>query len=55
MGVQREIAWAEAGLNFFIHSADIIAMKEKLSPEVRELCTALGDLEAGGKSQAVNI
>ena len=55
MGVHREIAWAEAGLNFFIHSADIIAMKEKLSAEVRDLRAALSDPEAGGKTQAVNI
>lgn len=55
MGVQREIAWGQAGFNCFIHSADIIAMKEKLTAEVRELRAALGDLGAGGKSQAVNI
>ena len=56
MGVPREIAWArEAGLNFFIHSADIIAMKEKLSAEVRELRAALGDTGAGGGGRAENI
>jgi 4-hydroxy-2-oxoheptanedioate aldolase len=55
MGVHREIAWAQAGFNFFIHSADIIAMKEKLSAEVRELRTALGDLDTGGHVRAVNI
>ena len=55
MGVQREIAWAQAGFNFFIHSADIIAMREKLSAEVRELRTALGDLEAADSPRPVNI
>jgi 2-keto-3-deoxy-L-rhamnonate aldolase RhmA len=55
MGVQHEIAWAQAGLNFFIHSADITAMKEKLTAEVHELRTALGDTGTGGKVQAVNI
>ena len=55
MGVQREIAWAQAGMNFFIHSADIIAMKKQLSAEVRELRTALGDLGTGGRERAENI
>ena len=35
MGVQHEIAWAQAGLNFFIHSADITAMKEKLFSSIK--------------------
>lgn len=52
MGVDREIAWAEAGMNFFIHSADIIAMQEKLSAEVRQLRTTLGDLPGGGPARA---
>lgn len=56
MGVPREIAWArEAGMNFFIHSADIIAMKEKLSSEIGELRAALGDAGAGGSSRPENI
>jgi 2-keto-3-deoxy-L-rhamnonate aldolase RhmA len=55
MGVQREIAWAQAGFNMFVHSADIIAMKEKLAAEVRELRAALGNLEAGGAARAVNL
>ena len=55
MGVQHEIAWAQAGFNFFIHSADITAMKEKLTAEVRELRAALGDARSGPKVQAVNI
>ena len=54
MGVAREIAWAQAGFNFFIHSADIIAMREKLTAEVQELRRALGDLQASG-GDAVNI
>lgn len=55
MGVSREIAWAQAGLNLFIHSADIIAMKETLSAEIRELRTALGDLRGNEGAQSVNI
>jgi 2-keto-3-deoxy-L-rhamnonate aldolase RhmA len=55
MGVQHEIAWAQAGLNFFIHSADITAMKEKLTADVRELRMALGDAPSSAKTQAVNI
>jgi 2-keto-3-deoxy-L-rhamnonate aldolase RhmA len=55
MGVEREIAWGQAGFNMLIHSADIIAMKEKLSCELRELRSALGDLHTGGRAQAVNI
>ena len=43
MGVAREKAWCEAGLNLIIHSTDIIAMRETLSAEVRELRQALGD------------
>lgn len=55
MGVSREVAWAAAGMNFFIHSADIIAMKEKLSTEVRELRKALGAGGTSGEGTAVNI
>ena len=55
MGVPREIAWARAGFNLFIHSADIIAMREKLSAEVGELRAALGDLDARGSQRAENI
>ena len=56
MGVPREIAWArEAGMNFLIHSADIIARKEKLSSEIGELRAALGDVGAGGNSRPENI
>ena len=53
MGVAREIAWAQAGINFFIHSADIIAMKETLTAEVRALRTALGDLPASAARPAL--
>ncbi len=55
MGTAREIAWAEAGMNVLIHSADIIAMKQTLTAEIRELRTALGDRESGGQAQVVNI
>ncbi len=55
LGVAREVALAEAGYNFFIHSADIIAMKETLSAEVRALRAALGEAGAGPRTRAVNI
>lgn len=55
LGVEREIALARSGYNFFIHSADIIAMKQTLAAEVRALRTALGDLGAGDTTRAVNI
>ena len=55
MGVAYEAALARVGFNIFIHSADIIAMKEKLSAEIRELRAALGERGAGGAQTAVNI
>jgi len=55
MSVEREIAWAQAGLNFFIHSADITAMKDKLSADVGQLRAALGDTGNTRSTQAVNI
>jgi hypothetical protein len=55
MGVEREIAWAQAGINCLIHSADIIAMKQTLTADVRALRTALGDNAGGGKREAVSI
>lgn len=55
MGVPREIAWARAGMNFFIHSADIIAMKQTLTAEVRELRAALTDEIPTASKEAVNI
>jgi 2-keto-3-deoxy-L-rhamnonate aldolase RhmA len=55
MGIEREIAWAKAGYTFFIHSADIIAMRTTLTAEIRALRTALGDLPAtaGGADIAI--
>lgn len=43
------------GLNYFIHSADIIAMKQTLTAEVRALRAALGDAGGGEGTKAVNI
>jgi 4-hydroxy-2-oxoheptanedioate aldolase len=54
-GVAREAAWARDGMNFFIHAADIIAMREKLSAEVRELRTLLGDAPVAGSVKPENI
>jgi len=55
LGVPREIAWAKAGLNFLIHSADIIAMKETLSAEVRQLRAAFGDSATAAPTRDANI
>src|SRR3954464_1568314 len=35
MGGEREIAWAKAGMNYFIHSADITAMNAAIAAEGR--------------------
>jgi hypothetical protein len=43
-----------SGMNFFIHSADIIAMKNSLHAGVAELRSALGG-GAAGAGGAVNI
>lgn len=55
LGVEHEIALAAAGYNFFIHSADIIAMKQTLAAEVRALRSALGETAGGDHIRAVNI
>lgn len=55
MGVEREIAFARMGFNFFIHSADILAMKAAISAEIRQLRQALGDLSSGPATKAENI
>ena len=56
LGTHREIALGyKLGLNFIVHSADIIAMRERLSAEVREMRTALGDAGDTGKKEAENI
>ena len=55
LGVPREIAWAKAGLNFLIHSADIIAMKETLSADVRQLRAAFGDSAIAAPTRDANI
>jgi len=55
MGLQRELAWARAGLNFLIHSADIIAMREALGDELAELRRQLGDHPAAAGGGADNI
>ena len=54
MGVERFVAWAGAGLNLIVYSADIIAMREKLSADLRELRTRLGDTPTN-RSQADSL
>jgi len=55
LGVARETAWAREGMNMFIHSADIIAMRQTLTAEVRELRAALGGAARAGRTEAENI
>lgn len=55
MGVAREASWARDGMNLFIHSADIIAMRETLSREVRELRAALGEKATARDGEAEAI
>jgi 4-hydroxy-2-oxoheptanedioate aldolase len=55
MGVEREVAWMQAGMNFIIHSADIIAMKQTLTSEVRALRAAVGDAVKTGKAGEISI
>jgi len=42
VGVDRFVDWAGSGLNFMIYSADITAMRDKLSADVGELRRHLG-------------
>ena len=55
LGVPREVEWAKAGLNFLIHSADIIAMKEALAADVRQLRAAFGSRANESKLNDANI
>lgn len=48
LGVERFAAWAAAGLNLIIYSADILAMRDKLAAEIGELRKRLGDTPKGG-------
>ena len=52
--MRQEIDWGRAGMNMIIHSADITAMKDKISGDIRKIRDILGDsIEMGGR--AVNI
>lgn len=42
-GVERFVSWARAGLNLIVYSADILAMRDKLTAEIGELRGRLGD------------
>lgn len=55
MGVEREASWARDGMNLFIHSADIIAMKETLTREVAALRARLGASRPGDAATPENI
>lgn len=47
-GIDRIVAWGEAGMNLIVYSADIIAMREKLGGDVREIRARLGDTPRTG-------
>lgn len=55
MGVEREISWMEDGLNFLIHSADIIAMRELLAGDLARIRKAMGDQGATTQASVDNI
>ena len=55
MGVAREASWARDAMNLFIHSADIIAMKETLTREVAALRARLGASRPGDAATPENI
>ncbi len=46
VGIERFVEWAGAGLNFIIYSADTLAMRDKLTADLRELRARLGDTPA---------
>ncbi len=54
VGIERFVQWAGAGLNFIIYSADILAMRDKLTADVKEMKTRLGDIVAA-KNGSDNI
>jgi 2-keto-3-deoxy-L-rhamnonate aldolase RhmA len=41
--IEREVAWAKAGANLIVHSADIRFIRQGLTREFQQLRTALGD------------
>ena len=55
MGIEREIAWAAAGLNFIIHSGDIIAMRESLGADISRLRQTLDGAARKQGDAAENI
>jgi 4-hydroxy-2-oxoheptanedioate aldolase len=54
VGIDRFVSWAGAGLNLIIYSADILAMRDKLSSDVGELRKRLGE-SGDAASGEVNI
>lgn len=48
VGVERFTAWADSGLNLIIYSADILAMRDKLSADIAQLRRQLGDAAKSG-------
>lgn len=51
----QQVHWASRGANLMIHSADLLAMLEKLSDDVQALREALGGGKDGLRREAVNI
>ena len=54
VGVERFVKWADVGLNFIVYSADILAMRDKLTADVQEMKRQLGDVVVA-KDGADNI
>ncbi len=51
MSVAREAAWARAGMNLFIHSADIIAMRQTLGGGSARVARGAGRGGEGGRGR----
>jgi len=46
-GIEQEVAWAKAGANLIMHSADLIFFRQQLARDLEALRSALGDSRGG--------
>jgi 2-keto-3-deoxy-L-rhamnonate aldolase RhmA len=46
-GIEQEVAWARAGANLIMHSADLIFFRQALARDLAALRAALGDAPGG--------
>jgi len=53
--LDQEIAWCQQGMRFLIHAADIIAFRETMQRDLRDIRKRLGDSEATDKASVLNI